>query len=276
MSERPEPDQLAAVELEHVSFRYGQAAVLDDVSLSISRGEAVALVGSSGAGKTTLLRLIAGMLAPTSGSLTTYGAAPHELRDRRKRSEMVGMVQQRLDLVPQLSVRHNVEAGMLGRWSLWRSLAGLFLPIEHAGSREAIAQVGLAGLERERVSRLSGGEQQRVAIARALAQDPKIIVADEPVASLDPTLADQVLQAFRAVASEEGKTVIASLHTPEMARDHFDRVVGVKSGRVAFDVPASELSREMLDAVYDGQPPAVSDHVQETGTQTSASSAPVR
>jgi phosphonate transport system ATP-binding protein len=140
---------------------------------------------------------------------------------------------------------------MLGRWSLWRSLAGLFLPVEHSGSTEAIAKVGLAGLERERVSRLSGGEQQRVAIARALAQDPLVIVADEPVASLDPALAEQVIDSLRATARERGKTVFASLHTPGMARDHFDRVIGVKAGRIAFDVPGPELSPGLLSDIYE-------------------------
>lgn len=214
----------------------------------------VALIGPSGAGKTTLLRLVTGMLQPVTGEVVLYGVRPTDLKDTAQRTRLVGMMQQRLDLVSQLSVRHNVDAGMLGRWGLARSLAALFLPLSYQPTNAALDRVGLAGRESERVSRLSGGEQQRVAMARLLVQDSEVIVADEPVSSLDPALADDLLGLLREISRERGRTVIASLHTPELARTHFDRAIGLRDGSVAFDVPASELTGELLDAVYRREP----------------------
>ncbi len=210
----------------------------------------MALIGPSGAGKTTLLRLITGMLKPLSGEVSLYGVRPYDIESSADRTQLVGMMQQRLDLVTQLSVRHNADAGMLGRWGLLRSLAALVLPISHPAADAALERVGLAGRGADRVGRLSGGEQQRVALARVLVQDPQIIVADEPVASLDPALADELLGLLREIAVERGRTVIASLHTPELARLHFDRAIGLREGSIAFDVPATDLTPELLSGVY--------------------------
>lgn len=243
--------------LTAVSHTYGARIALRDVTLTIESGQMVALVGQSGAGKTTLLRLISGMLRPTSGEVALYGVQPAEIKDTAQRTQLVGMMQQRLDLVAQLSVRHNVDAGMLGRWSLARSLAALFLPLSFKPTNAALDRVGLAGRESERVSRLSGGEQQRVALARLLVQDPKVILADEPVASLDPALADDLLGLLREICNERGTTVIASLHTPEMARTHFDRAIGLRDGSVAFDVAAGNLTDDLLEAVYRREPARV-------------------
>jgi phosphonate transport system ATP-binding protein len=240
--------------VSNVGHSYGTRVALRNVSLTIERRQTVALVGPSGAGKTTLLRLIAGMLQPITGEITLYGLQPAELKDTAERTRLVGMMQQRLDLVSQLSVRHNVEAGMLGRWSTARSLAALFLPLTYQPANAAMDRVGLAGRESERVSRISGGEQQRVAMARLLVQDPQVILADEPVSSLDPALADDLLDLLREISRERGRTIIASLHTPELARTHFDRAIGLRDGSVAFDVPASDLSEELLAAVYRREP----------------------
>jgi phosphonate transport system ATP-binding protein len=233
-----------------VSHLYGERTVLDNVSFTVASGEMVAIVGPSGAGKTTLLRLVAGMLGPVVGEIDVYGVRPFEIADAAARTELVGMMQQRLDLVPQLSARHNVDAGMLGRWSLLRSLAGLLLPVAYEPTTSALERVGLAGRESDRVGRLSGGEQQRVALARVLVQDPKLILADEPVSSLDPALADELLSLFRSVVQERGRSVIATLHNPDLARRHFDRVIGLRHGRLVFDVSSADLTAGLLAELY--------------------------
>lgn len=236
--------------LESVAVRFGEMPAVDGIDLRVRPGETVAIVGPSGAGKTTLLRVVAGILRPSSGRALLDGRDTRELRPGRELTGLVGMMQQRLDLVSQLSVRHNVEAGHLGRWSLGRSMAALFLPMRDKASAAAIERVGLTGMDGQRVSRLSGGEQQRVALARLLVQDPKVILADEPVASLDPALANEVLELVVSVARERGKTVIASLHAPEMARRYFGRVVGLRDGRVEFDVAATDLNDVLLTRLY--------------------------
>ncbi len=237
--------------IDGVTFNYGNRVALNDVSFSASRGQTIALIGQSGAGKTTLLRIIAGMLTPTSGTVSLYGEQPSEIRDASRRTRLVGMMQQRLDLVPQLSARHNAEAGMLGRWSLWRSLAGLALPLKHGPAEDALARVGLAGRGTERVSKLSGGEQQRVAMARLLVQDPEVIVADEPVASLDPDLANELIVLLKSIAKERGRTVFASVHDPRLAIAHFDRVIGLRESDVQFDLAADEVTSEHLQSLYE-------------------------
>lgn len=251
------PTALAAFAPGELTYRvrdlskaYSGTQALRNVTLSVHKGETVALVGPSGAGKTTLLRLLAGMLPPSSGSIDILGHPLSSLRPGQELTGLVGMMQQRLDLVPQLSVRNNVEAGLLGRWSLVRSLAGLVLPLEHAGARAAIERVGLGIKRHDRVERLSGGEQQRVALARVLVQDPAVILADEPVASLDPALAEDLLTLLTDIARESGRTVIASLHSPELARRHFARAVGLRDGAVAFDVSARDLTDDLLESVY--------------------------
>lgn len=228
---------------------YGGRVAVGPVSLRVEAGEAIALVGPSGAGKTSLLRVLAGQLAPSAGAVSLAGRDPLRLPSREL-PRRVGLVSQRLDLIPQLSVKHNVQAGALGRWSLPRSLAALVLPLEHPPARDAAARVGIAELFGRRVADLSGGEQQRAALARLLVQDPEVVLADEPVASLDPALADDLVALLRDRARDRGRTLVASLHTPELARRHFDRIVGLRDGRIAFDLPSAEVTGDVLDDVY--------------------------
>ena len=255
----PMPKTDTTCSVTDVSYQYGDRLALDHVSFTATSGEMVAIIGPSGSGKTTLLRLIAGMLRPVAGEVAVYGVQPSEVTDTTARTALVGMMQQRLDLVPQLSARHNVDAGMLGSWSLLRSLAGLLLPVSHEPTTAALARVGLAGRELDRVGRLSGGEQQRVALARVLVQDPRLILADEPVSSLDPSLADELLGLFKEVARERERTVIATVHNPELARRYFDSVIGLRHGSLVFDVRSSDLSPGLLADLY-GAPP-VAEHI---------------
>ncbi len=237
--------------LESVTKSYPGRVALAPLSLTIGAGEAVAVAGPSGSGKTTLLHLMAGIIQPSAGSISLDGQALSELGPGRELSSLVGVIHQQLDLVPHLSVVHNVLAGRLGQWGLLRSLVSLVTPRDRHLAAAAIERVGLADRLFERTSRLSGGEQQRVAIARLLVQDPRVIIADEPVASLDPARATDLMGLLSSIAGDTGKTLIASLHSIEHARDYFSRVVGLRNGVLLFDTPVHELSQDALRELYE-------------------------
>ena len=239
-----------AVDLAGVRKRYGGLAAVDGVSLAVAQGQTVALVGPSGAGKTTLLRLMAGSLAPDDGVVCLHGCDIGVLTPGRKLAGLVGIVAQQYDLVPNLSALQNVLAGHLGSWSLWRSLLSLVAPRDKPLAMRALERVGVADQAYQRAGLLSGGEQQRVAIARVLVQDPAVVLADEPVASLDPARAADVLQLLTGIARENGKTLMASMHAVELAMGHFDRLVGVRDGTVRFDAAPSAVTEAMLANLY--------------------------
>ncbi len=239
-----------AYELRGLGVSFSGVRALDGVDLEVARGESVALVGPSGAGKSTLLRVLAGMVAPTTGTVRLLGGDPSVLRRRGELPAAVGLMPQSFDLVPQLRVKHNIQAGALGRWGAIRSTAALLLPLEDPRAREAAARVGIEERFHQRVSRCSGGERQRTALARLLVQNPRILLVDEPVSSLDPARSEDLLELLRRLAVEDGRTLVASLHSPELARRHFDRVVGLREGRVAFDGGSSAVTTEQLTDVY--------------------------
>lgn len=256
------PHRGPVYELTEVGLAFGGFHALRQIELSVSPGESVALVGPSGAGKTSLLRVLAGRVAPSAGVLRINGCDPAVLRRRRELPHVVGLMPQQFDLIPQLTVKHNIEAGALGRWGLARSLAALLLPVEDPAARRAAARVGIEHLFNQRTSRCSGGEQQRTALARLLVQSPQVLLVDEPVSSLDPARSDDLLALLRQLADQDGRTLVASLHNPDLARRHFDRVVGLRDGRVVFDVPAADLSNRMTAQVYEldtDQPAHVAD-----------------
>ncbi len=216
------------------------AAVLERISLTVKRGEKVAILGPSGAGKTTLFRAISGFLPIRSGTITVNGVTVNGLRGKRLRAlrQSIGMVSQRHDMVDQFKVYQNVMAGALGRWSTLHALRFLLRPLqsELAEAELALDKVGLARKLRSRTSELSGGEHQRVAIARALVQQPLILLADEPIASLDPVLSGQILELLCGLANENGFTLICSLHQPGFAYEYFDRVIKMNDGNIESDV----------------------------------------
>ncbi|MGH2541158.1 MAG: phosphonate ABC transporter ATP-binding protein, partial [Ardenticatenaceae bacterium] len=176
-------------QVESASKVYSAKVALAQVSLTINDGETVALVGPSGSGKTTLLHLLAGVIQPTEGHIALNGRFLSEMKPGRELSSLVGVIHQQFDLVPHLSVLNNVLAGRLGQWGMLKSLVSLVSPRDKHLAERALQRVGLSDKMYERASRLSGGEQQRVAIARLLVQDPRVIIADEPVSSLDPARA---------------------------------------------------------------------------------------
>ncbi len=239
-----------AILIEAAAKRYDGVEAVRPLSLCVEQGEAVALLGPSGSGKTTLLAMIAGEIAPSEGAVHLRGKDLARLRPGRELAEEVGMVHQQFDLVPNLSALHNVLAGRLGRWSLAESIVSLVWPRERHLGIAALDRVGIADRARVRAGFLSGGEQQRVAVARVLVQDPAVIVADEPVASLDPARAEEVLRILAGAAKSTGKTLVTAVHSPALARAHFRRLIGLRNGAVCFDAPADRVSDAQLDDLY--------------------------
>ena len=239
-----------AVLVNRVSKTYGDLVAVQPLSFGIEAGERVALLGPSGSGKTTLLAMIAGELEPTDGSIELRGKDLATLRPGPQLCAEVGMIHQQYDLVPNLSALQNVLAGRLGQWSLLKSMVSLIWPRDRQLGLDALERVGLADRVRVRAAFLSGGEQQRVAVARLLVQDPAIIVADEPVSSLDPARAEEVMEILAELAREAGKTLVATVHSISVARAYFDRLIGLRNGAGQFDAPADRVSDLQLDALY--------------------------
>lgn len=246
--------QLDGVGLTHA----GGSVALRGVSLAARQGEAIALIGPSGAGKTTLLSVIATALAPGQGRRQVLGeavpvsdaGAPRSLRAR------IGSVHQAPPIPPRQRVVTAVLAGALGRWPAWKALASLVYPQDIAGAREALARVHLADKLFARCDQLSGGQLQRVGIARVLYQQAELILADEPVAALDPALALSTVQLLVQEAAARGATLVASLHAVELALSCFPRIVGIRDGAIAFDLPAAEVTQQRLQALYGSDDPA--------------------
>ena len=239
-----------AVELTTVSKQYGPKEAILPLSLTIEPGERVAFLGPSGGGKTTLLRLLSGQLETSTGTILLCGRDLAKMPTGREVSQLVGMIHQQFDLVPNLSALQNALAGQLGEWSLLKSLVSLVWPLNRSVGLSALARVGVEETAYQRAGNLSGGEQQRVAIARLLVQDPRVILADEPVSSLDPARAGEVLQLLVGIADEAGKTLVASMHSVELAREHFSRLIGLRNGMVTFDLPSHEVTEDMLHDLY--------------------------
>ncbi|NJR51791.1 MAG: phosphonate ABC transporter ATP-binding protein [Leptolyngbyaceae cyanobacterium CSU_1_3] len=241
--------------LQNVCQQFGQFLALSDINLQIYPGERVALVGSSGAGKSTLLRLLNGTLHPTQGEIWAMERNLQDLNARslRQIQRQIGTIYQQLHLVDNLRVIHNVNAGHLGRWSFLKALVSLIVPLEVKTATQALAQVGIPEKLYERTDRLSGGQQQRVAIARVLVQDPLVILADEPIASLDPALSRDVMDLLKNL-SQPPRTLIVSLHDVDFARSHCDRMIGLRQGRILFDASPDLVSPQMMVDLYRLEP----------------------
>jgi len=228
--------------------------IFKDVSFGLSRGEAVAIVGANGAGKSTLLRCLIGLIPADAGSIDVLGtdvrgASSSDLRATRAR---MGLVSQKHNLVPRLSVLSNVVQGLLGQKPGVRHWSQSFAPApSRDAAMSALEKVGLAHLASRRADRLSGGQSQRVAIARALVGQPKILIADEPTASLDPAAGEDVMDLFFALARQEGVTVIFISHNIHHALRYGDRVLGLAQGGMPLDARADSLSAGELRGLYD-------------------------
>ncbi|MBN8755438.1 MULTISPECIES: phosphonate ABC transporter ATP-binding protein [Variovorax] len=237
-------------------FANGRHA-LRDINIDVARGDMVALIGASGSGKSTLLRHIAGLVAAdgSSESLVEIDGRCVQKggridRDIRKVRSQVGFVFQQFNLVARLPVLVNVLVGSLHRMPWWRSWMRLFTAQERALALEALARVGIADCYAQRASTLSGGQQQRAAIARTLVQGAKVVLADEPIASLDPESSRKVMEILARINREDGCTVIVSLHQVDIAMKYCPRVVALNQGQVVFDGPSSALTPELLRELY--------------------------
>lgn len=241
---------MAIVEFQSVSKKYaGRIHALDSVSLKLKEGETVAILGPSGAGKSTLLRMVNGLETPDSGTVTVSGirVTTKNLREVRRK---VGMIFQRANLVPRASAMSNVLLGRLGYRNWVTNLFGYFPGEDHRLAVEALTEVRLLDRAWDRADRLSGGQQQRIGIARTLVQQPKLILADEPVASLDPETGHDVMRLLVRIASEHGATLVVNLHQVDFARAYAKRVVGLQEGRVLFDLPTDRLTDDALSDLY--------------------------
>ena len=232
-------------------FKTGEVA-LDGIDLDIRPGERVAFIGPSGAGKTTLFRVLNCTLKPTDGEFRIGGEDVAGLRGRRLREtrRRIGTVYQHHNLVGRLRVVHNVLAGRLGSWGAIRALRSLICPADLEAAGAVLARVGILEKLFSRTDDLSGGERQRVAIARVLIQNPSAILADEPVSSVDPSLAEGIVKLLVRLSEEGRKTLAMNLHGVDLAFEHFPRVVGVRQGRILFDRAPEDISPADLEALY--------------------------
>ena len=238
---------------DHVSKVYPNGTVgLDDVSLRIDDGEFVAIIGRSGAGKSTLLRAVNRMHQITSGTLTVNGTDVTGLSGKRLRQfrRGIGMVFQSFNLVTRTSVIKNVLAACVPDMPFWRVLLGAFRKEDKIKALESLDKVGILDKAYMRADQLSGGQQQRVALARTLTQDPKIILADEPVAALDPVTAKQVMQDFVHINKDMGITILLNIHHVELALEYADRIIGIRAGKIVYDGPSANVDKDVLAAIY--------------------------
>ena len=243
------------IEFKHVSKTYPNGVKgLKDVNLKFEQGEFVAIIGLSGAGKSTLIRTINRMIDITEGELTVDGTDVTKLsgaqlrRFRRK----IGMIFQSFNLVTRATALKNVLTSMVPDMSFFKVLLGLYTKEQKLSALNALDKVGILDKAYIRCDQLSGGQQQRVALARTLNQNPTIILADEPVAALDPVTAHQVMGDFKRINEEMNITILINIHHVDLALEYAQRVVGIRAGEIVYDGPSSQVTQEILDSIYNG------------------------
>lgn len=251
--------------IQDVTKVFGTKTAVDRVSLTFEEPQMIGIIGASGAGKSTLLRMINRLETVSSGQITFDDRQVCELTGAQKRAWHAdcAMIFQQFNLVPRLDVVTNVLHGTLNKRSTISAMFNLFPTQDIERALQILDRLGIAEHAAKRAEALSGGQQQRVAIARAMMQEPKLILADEPIASLDPMNAQIVMDALRRINQEDGKMVIANLHTLDTARQYCDRIIGMRQGRVVFDGTGDQLTTQMAREIY-----GASDEFSEAATST--------
>lgn len=241
-----------ALRTEALTKRYGPTAAIEDVSIRVGAGELVALLGPSGSGKSTLFRCISRLVRPDGGAVFVQGTRIDELEGRALRNQRrsIGLIFQQFNLISRLSAIDNVLAGRLGSVGTLRAALRAFTSTDRQSALAALDRVGLLEKAYQRADSLSGGQQQRVAIARVVAQQSRLILADEPVASLDPSSAENVMTLLKSIADEQGIAVLCSLHQTDLALRYADRVVAMRKGVVVHDAAPSAIAASELNAIY--------------------------
>jgi phosphonate transport system ATP-binding protein len=239
--------------IENLNKEYSKGkSVLKDVNFEIKQGELLSIIGPSGAGKSTLLRSINRMIEPTSGKITFNDENITNVKGKklRRMRTNIGMIFQHYNLVDRLSVYENVLHGTLGYKNSLQGIFSLYTESEKEEALDIITELGIEEHIYKRCDELSGGQKQRVGIARALVQKPKIILCDEPIASLDPSSSRVIMEHLRKICSEKGITVIVNLHQVDVAKNYSDRIIGLNSGEVVFNGHPTEINKEVIQAVY--------------------------
>lgn len=257
------------LEIRSVTRRFGETVAVDGVDIQIAEGEMVGVIGRSGAGKSTLLRMINRLIDPSEGAILFKGREVSSLKGAalRRWQRDCAMIFQQFNLVPRLDVLTNVLLGRLNHRSTALNLLNLYSREERIQAVAALERLDIAHTALQQAGTLSGGQQQRVAIARALMQEPKVILADEPIASLDPLNAKVVMDSLADINAREGITVITNLHTLDTARRYCTRIIGMARGKVVFDGAAQALTAEAVRRIYGAE--AGADAVPEAITSTS-------
>lgn len=248
------------IEFKDVSKRYPNGVEgLKHINLKIEQGEFAAIIGLSGAGKSTLLRTINRMHDITGGTLTVDSTDVMSLhgKELRRFRRRIGMIFQSFNLITRTTVINNVLTALVPDLPWWRAAAGIYTRQEKLSALEALDKVGILDKAYVRADQLSGGQQQRVALARTLAQNPQIILADEPVAALDPVTAKQVMDDFKHINESMHITVLINIHHIDLALQYADRVIGIRAGEIVYDGPADQVNQNILDGIYHKEAEAV-------------------
>jgi phosphonate transport system ATP-binding protein len=247
----------AILQIDRLNKTYENGTVaLREISFSVKAGEFVVILGKSGSGKSTLMRCINRLVEPTAGRIIldeeeVTNASPTQLRALRKK---IGMIFQQYNLIPRYSVGTNALMGCLASTSSISSMLNCFTASDVEHSHQILDRLGLAKKYSDRSEELSGGQQQRVGLARSLMQGPELILADEPVSSLDPATSQQIMSLLAEINEKEGVTVLCNLHLPALARQFGSRILALNEGRIVYDGPAKELSEDELNSLYDSSP----------------------
>ncbi len=253
------------LQFKQVTRLFGTKAAVDSATFSIDRSAFVGIIGRSGAGKSTLLRMMNRLTDTSSGEIVFEGRNVAQLQGSAKRAwqSQCAMIFQQFNLVPRMDVASNVLHGILNRRSTLSTMFSLWPEADIVKALGILDRLGIAEQAPKRAEALSGGQQQRVAIARALMQDPKVILADEPIASLDPMNAQVVMDTLRRIHEEDGRMVVANLHTLDTARRYCDRVIGMRDGRIVFDGTPDQLTTAAARDIY-----GADDSFNESATST--------